>query len=71
MQSLLHTNRLLTQRRNAERMPQSLLGIVDIVVGDRRMRRHSVIPEHYRTVVPFHSDLDVGGLRDVLSCVLD
>ena len=47
-------------------MPQSLLRVVDIVVGDGSVCRHSVIPEGDGAFLPPHPNLEVLAICDVL-----
>ena len=62
----LHTHRLLPKRRNTEPMPQSLLWIGHVIIRYSRVRRHAIIPQGDRAVIPLHTYLNVSRVGDVL-----
>lgn len=64
--SLLNTDRLLTQRRDAETVSQAFLRVVNIVVRDGRMGCDAVVPNGHCTIVPLHPNLNVRRVVDVL-----
>lgn len=47
-------------------MSQAFLRVVDVVVADRGMGGHAVVPKCHGAVVPFDTDLDVRSNGDVL-----
>lgn len=64
--SFLHTDRLLTQRRNTEAVPQAFLRVMDVVVRNGRVSRYPVVPDRHGPIVPFHTDLEIRGMVDML-----
>lgn len=62
----MHANRLVGQRRQTHAVPQALLRVVHVVVGDGRVRRHPVVPQRHRALLPLDAHLQVLGVRDVL-----
>ncbi len=53
----INANGSLSQRRDAESMTKTLLGIRDIVVRDSCMGSDSIIPERNRLVIPLDTNL--------------
>jgi hypothetical protein len=59
-------NWLLSQRRNAEPVPQPFFRVMDIVVRDSSMRSYTIVPERHSPIVPLHPHLNIGRMGDVL-----
>ncbi len=62
----VHSSRALSERRDTEAMAQTFLGVVDVVVRDGGVRRHTVVPKSNRSLFPPQTYLEVLTLRDVL-----
>ena len=53
----MNTHRLSCKCRQANTMPQALIGIVYVVVTDGSMTRDSVVPDAHGAIVPLDADL--------------
>lgn len=62
----LYTHGLLSKRRQANTMSKPFIRIMHVVVADGSVARHSVVPNTNSAVVPFDTDLQIGGDGDVL-----
>lgn len=62
-------NGTLCQSRDSETVPQSLLGIVDVVVADRGVCRDTIVPECNCAILPLNTRLEVLALGNVLYTV--
>lgn len=63
----IDTNGNLTECGYAEALSQSLALFTHIIVRYSCVCRHAVIPQCHRSVIPFHTRLDVLARGDVLS----
>jgi hypothetical protein len=63
----MNTHRLFCKCRQANTVPQALIGTVYVVVTDGSMTRDSVVPDAHGAIVPFDADLQVSCNGDVLN----
>ena len=61
-----HTHRLLCKRRQTDAMSEPFIRIMHVVIADRGVARHSVVPDAHGTIIPLHTDLQIGRDGDVL-----
>lgn len=50
---------LIRQCRYPKSVPEALLGVMDVVIGDGGVRGHAVIPQRYCALLPSDPDLEV------------
>ena len=65
----INSDWLLCESRDAKSVSQTFLRVVDVVVVDRRVRRHSVIPQCNGAFLPPNTGLEVLTLCDMLLIV--
>lgn len=62
----IDTHRLLCKRRQADAMSEAFIRIMHIVIADRCVACHSVVPDTHGSIIPFDAHLQVSRNRNML-----
>lgn len=62
----MNTHRLSCKCRQANTMPQAIIGTVYVVVTDGSMTRDPVVPDAHGAIVPFDANLEISRDGNVL-----
>ena len=66
----MNSDWLLCEGRDAESVSKTFLRVVDVVVVDRRVCRHSIVPQCNGAFLPPDACLEVLALCDMLSSIV-
>lgn len=65
-QLAIDTNWLLCKRRQANAMAQPFIRIMHVVIANRGVTCHSVVPDIHGTIIPLDADLQISRNRNML-----